>query len=104
MNTTSKTSNITCNELFEIFYKIGGKINCNYEKKNITLSPQNIICYIDKNEIKELDKFVFIMSTASNTNFTNEYYKENKINFRRLHHYQDNNSKSLTIEFNNSNK
>ena len=96
-------SNITCAELFDIFYKIGGKINCNYEAINktnkckIKLLSQNIVCYLDKNESKELDKFVFIMSTNSNAILTNEYYE-------KFHHYQDPNSKSLTIDFNNSNK
>ena len=49
---------LSCEELLNIFDKIGGKLKVDYYTEKAILYPQNISCNIKSNNSKHLDKLV----------------------------------------------
>lgn len=97
-------SKISCKELISIFEKIGGRLECIYDTRTCTLSPQNISANVTK------DNRVDIGSLLSGFAYSGQYDKyvttlpesEERKNsgfaIDTIHDYQEKNVGGFVIE------
>ena len=96
---------LTCEDLINLFLKIGGKFVCNYEKKICTILPNNIHARINKKCKKLFDRLIWdIFCYGAYFDCItylpeSEKSKKNKFVTKPIHDYQLKNTGGFVIEF-----
>jgi hypothetical protein len=101
---------VSCKELFDIFDKVGGKLECNYDKLKCTLLPKNVSCIInsydggkndgEKNDGENLDRLVLECFSIYSTKYISFLPLSNKNN---VHFCQKEHTAGFIIEYNKNN-
>ena len=97
-------SQISCKELISIFEKIGGRLECIYDTRTCTLSPQNISAKITTQNRDDIDSLLCCFAYSGEYNkhvkMLPESEESKKSNFARdtIHHYQEKNFRGFVIE------
>ena len=82
---------INCKELYELFYKVGGKLTCNYDTKECRFDPQKIICKDMDKYPRELDTLIWETTMNKFTSHKNnlvKYIKDYDYKGKTIHSYQ----------------
>lgn len=90
---------LSCKELFDIFQKVGGKLECKYDTKKCTFLPQNVTCDITNSDKDNLDSLVWNYAPTSYGVFTRISLLESIKPVEILHNYQFENDIGFVIEF-----
>lgn len=91
---------MSCKELIQIFEKIGGKFECNYETRTCTLFPNNITCKMSKDNSTEIGYFVSQYAYSGHFDDFVKLLPDNKSPFIEVvHDYQIKNTGGFIIEF-----
>ena len=88
---------MSCKELFEIFYKIGGEFVCNYKENTGTLLPQNIKCKNLIDAADNLDEFMMEAAYVHSRVFTETKLLPGE-KVEKIHHYQNMSLKEVSIK------
>ncbi len=87
--------NMPCSELTEIFKKIGGRFECDYETRKCVLYPNKVFCNISKTG-EELDDILYNFVPG---NFIEELpINDKNIKIDKIHHYQEKTSRGFVIK------
>lgn len=83
---------MNCTELFQIFEKYGGVLQCNYDNKICHIKKTNLKCYVKPSDADNIDWLLW-----SNTSMTKNIKKNVDRTVPNVHRYQDDDSIGFTI-------
>ena len=84
---------MSCEQLFKIFEKSGGKLQCNYDNKICFINNTKMKCRLAENDSDDVDWLLW-----SNAPFVRNIYDNIDRKVPQLHRYQADGSIGFTIE------